>query len=95
MEPLPQPGLADDLPVWEEAPQERILTTKHFPKAAREEWARTLRATVGEVCANMGEEKSWKRLYILARCILVARPGEQGAADGRSAAQRVKDACRR
>ena len=24
----------------------------------------------------------------------MARPGEQGAADGRSAAQRVKDACR-
>ena len=33
------------------------------------------------------------RILILARCALVAQPGEQGKANGRFAAQRVKEAC--
>ena len=44
---------------------------------------------------RLGGREGWRRLFILARCILVARPGEQGSAGGRSAAQRVKEACRR
>ena len=43
----------------------------------------------GVVCANHGAERGQKRLCILARFILVARPGEQ-----RSSAQPVEEACR-
>ena len=49
----------------------------HVPKAARHKWARTLVATIQE------DNGPWLRLYILARCVLVARPGEQGTAGGR------------
>ena len=43
----------------------------------------------GVVCANHGAERGQKRLLILARFILVARPGEQ-----QSSAQPVEEACR-
>ena len=37
--------------------------------------------------------RPWLRVLILARCVLVARPGEQGKAVGQSAAQWIKEAC--
>ena len=66
---------------------------RHIPKAARGEWARTAAQSFQTACQSPQEEKPWLLIYILARCVLVARPGEQGMAGGRSAAQRVKDAC--
>ena len=65
----------------------------HIPKAARAEWVRTLAATLHDAGQDMADSRPWLRLHILARCVLVARLGEQGKAGGRSAAQRVKEAC--
>ena len=58
----------------------------HVLKAARREWARTLAATVQAAGQVQEDDGPWLRLYILARCVLVARPGEQGTAGGRLAA---------
>ena len=62
-----------------------IPTMKHVPKSARAEWRRTLDFTLQEVNAASRYELPWRKKYILARCILSARPGEQGAMGGRSA----------
>ena len=84
----------EGLPTWEEAHSKSIPTIRHIPKAAREEWARTLGATVGDVIADIANPNKWLLLYILARCVLKAQPRELGAA-GRTAAHRVKEVCRR
>ena len=84
----------EGLPGWEVAHSSAISTMKHIPKAAREDWARILGATVGDVCAEPSNSKRWLLLYILPRCVLRARPKEV-ASSGRSAAQVVKEACRR
>ena len=42
----------EGLPGWAEAHSSTIPTMKHIPKAAREEWARILGATIGDVCAD-------------------------------------------
>ena len=63
----------------------------HIPKAARVEWARTLPATLYDTCQDPDSSRPWLSVLILARCVLVARPGEQGKAERRSAAQRVKE----
>ena len=67
---------------------------KHIPKSAREDWAKVLASTVGDVCADPTSSKRWLLLYILPRCVLRARPSEV-ASSGRSAAHIVKEACRR
>ena len=84
----------EGLPGWEEAHSSAIPTMKHIPKAAREDWARILGATVGDVCADPSNSKRWLLLYILPRCVLRAMPKEV-ASSGRSAAQVVREACRR
>ena len=66
---------------------------RHVPRGARPEWACTSATAIQAACQSPEEEDPWLCLYILARCVLVARPGEQGTAGGRSAAQRVKEAC--
>ena len=83
------------LPSWEEARTTRVATMRHIPKAARGEWGKTAAETFHAASQSPQEEKPWLLIYILARCVLVARPGEQGTAGGRSAAQRVKNACHR
>ena len=87
------PGVVLDLPSWEEAMDTAIPTMKHVPKSARAEWRQTLDFTLREVNAASRYELPWRKKYILARCILSARPGEQGATGGRSAGTRVKEAC--
>ena len=59
----PVPGLdnvgeggADGLPGWEEAHTTVIPMVRHIPKAAREDWARVLTATVSDVCAQPAAE---------------------------------------
>ena len=70
-----------------------IPTMKHVPKSARVEWRKTLTSTLQDVNTTSGDEVPWRRGYILARCVLTARPGEQGATGGHSAGHRVKEAC--
>ena len=43
-------------------------------------------------CQDPDSSRPWLRVLILARCVLVARPGEQGKAGGRLASQRGKEA---
>ena len=64
----------EGLPTWEEAHTTQIFTMRHVPKAAREDWARVLGATVNDLCADPTSNKKWLLLYILARCVLPARP---------------------
>ena len=71
-------GGVDSLPTWEEAHTTVILTIRHIPKVAREDWARVLTATVSDVCAQPADGSRWLLLYILPRCMLGARPKEQG-----------------
>ena len=71
----------------------RVATMHHIPKAARHEWAKTAAPTFKACSDSPDSEEPWIKLYILARRVLVARPGEQGTAGGRYAAQRVKDTC--
>ena len=49
-------GGADGLPGWEEAHTTVIPMVRHIPKAAREDWARVLTATVSDVCAQPAAE---------------------------------------
>lgn len=99
-EVAPPPGhtpiahIQEGLPTWEEAHGKIIHTIRHIPKPAREEWARTLGATVGDVLADITNPAKWLLLYIVARCVLSARPPELGAA-GRKTGHRIKEACRR
>ena len=85
--------VGEGLPTWEEARSTRVSTTRHVPKAARAKWTRTLGAVVSEVLDGPENTNSWLKLYILAHCVLQAKPGEQGATGDGSVAKRVKDAC--
>ena len=49
---------------------------------------------MADVIADITNPNKWLLLYILARCVLTARPRELGAAS-KSAAHKVKEACRR
>ena len=81
------------MPTWEETRATRVPTTRHVPKSARSVLARTLGTTVAEVALDPGNLLAWLRLYILPRCVLLAKPGEQGVVDVRSVFQRIRDAC--
>ena len=86
-------GVGVDLPSWEEALGTNIPTMKHVPKSARAEWSKTLTHTLQGVNNSSEDEVTWRKGYILARCVLLARSGEQGATGGRSAGHCVKEAC--
>ena len=66
----------EGLPSWEVVHVTIIPTMKHIPKSAREDWAKVLASTVGDVCADPTSSKRWLLLYILPRCVLRARPSE-------------------
>ena len=86
-------GVGVDLPSWEEALGTNIPTMKHVPKSARAEWSKTLTYTLQGVNTTYEDEVAWWKGYILARCVLPAWPGEQGATGGQSTGHRVKEAC--
>ena len=82
-----------DLPSWEEALGTSIPTMKHVPKSARAKWSKTLTHTFQGVNNSTEDEVTWWKGYILARCVLPARSGEQSTTGGRSTRHRVKEAC--
>ena len=82
---------SEGLPTWEEAHNTQIFTIRHIPKAAREDWARVLGATLNDICADPTNKNKWLLLYILACCLLPARP----KTPEQSASKDVKSACKR
>ena len=82
-----------DLPSWEEALGTSIPTMKHMPKSTQAEWSKTLTHTLQGVNNGSEDEVTWRKGYILARCVLPVRPGEQGTTGGQSAGHRIKEAC--
>ena len=75
------------LPTWEEARDTRVATMRHIPTAASHEWARTAAPTFQACCDSPEDEEPWIKLYILTRCILVARPGDSRRQIGSSACE--------
>ena len=73
------PGRLSPPGKWEAARLTRVSTIRHVSKAARAECSRTLGAIVAEVLDEPGNIDAWLKLYILPRCVLLAKPGEQGA----------------
>ena len=89
----PEPAMGG-LPTWEEAHSTIIPTTRHIPKGAREDWARTLGGTSLEVVDDEQNTDKWLLLYILAKCVLCTKPRGQGYT-ATSHAQVIRAACRR
>ena len=94
-QPIGNPVLPQGLPTWEEAHTNNIPTIKHIPKGAREEWARVLAKAINDVSSTPDNSQLWLLLYILPRCILPARPKNQGYQQAQSAAKVIKAACRK
>ena len=59
-----------DLPSWEEVLGTSIPTMKHVPKSARAEWSKTLTHTLQGINNSSEDEVTWRKGYILARCVL-------------------------
>ena len=82
---------SDLLPTGLQAHTTRIPTVTHVPKSARAVLAQVLADTLYEVVDHPLEEKSWIRLQILARGILVAKPkGQTGSVESQAAAVKAR-----
>ena len=68
------PTAADALPTLDMILRLRIPTLSHVPKAARASWSTLVGDVLSTIVSNPSLEGPWRRLFMLAKCILANPP---------------------